>query len=98
MAPTNSVFSNCIYFIIFVIVLKCNDVQSASNQTKFNVLDFEQIKNDLFTRGDFSTLNDNRCLMELGTVAKGLQKSQEWAMKRKLIFFFHFFESMLSHY
>lgn len=83
MVRVNSVFSKFLYLVVLVIVLKYNDVRSALSRSDFNLLNFEQIKNDLFARGDFSTLNSKKCLKELASVAESLLKSEEWAMKCK---------------
>ncbi|XP_055304016.1 uncharacterized protein LOC129569308 [Sitodiplosis mosellana] len=81
MAQINGVFLKSFYLIILVIVFKYNDLRSAFNRSDFSLLNFEYIKNDLFTKGDFSALNDRECVTELETVANALMNSEEWALK-----------------
>lgn len=85
MAQLRSVFSKSFYLIILVIVLKYNDLRSVFNRNDFSLLHFEHIKNDLFTKGDFSKINDRECVKELESVADALLNSEEWALKSKLI-------------
>lgn len=81
------------WFLLAFLVLHVSDNEAKRSSTEKNsdVVDFEWIKNDLFSKTDFdlqpessaSTSNRWQCMVELYAIQKGLKKFEPWTMKRK---------------
>lgn len=78
-------FLKALCFMGFVI---CNGAESLSSEfsSKFRILNFEQIKYDLFMkRFDVSEQSaGEKCITELNAIKIGLERSDQWAFESKL--------------
>lgn len=78
------------FFCLFLIVSGINfcDGKVRSMQKSPTSFNFEHIKNDLFMEENYINLwkeAENQCTKELKSIRKGILKSEQWAIKRKLI-------------
>lgn len=82
--------SKFLYFVYFVICIKCNHGLAQTDEINFN---FEQMKSDLFSFSDTDGLNLTKtngiedigqylkCIKDLNAIRKGLTNFEQWAMK-----------------
>lgn len=98
MAISRSQFSKCFIFLVFSIHF-CHVELKASDAASQFTLNFEQIKNDLFSLNQFNVLDlmmlkkeDSQCFKELNAIKNGLQNTEIWAMKSKSRFDAEFLE------
>lgn len=82
MIKSAYITTKLLVLMILINGFKCKNVKSLPNELKY-IMDFEQMKNDLFTRRDLNVSND--CLKELNAIAIGLSNSELWAMKSKFM-------------
>lgn len=76
------------------------------NFTNAKILDFEQIKSDLFSESSLlltgaNSLNSiefQNCLIELNAIQNGLNNFEKWAIKCKSNHFFPFQNKLLKTY
>lgn len=82
-------FSSKLCLVVLIVCMQLEGVKLELNRTKLNALDFNQIKNELFSKSEFrmnpSDLLDSakiNCVKEMTAIQKGLEKYEHWAMKR----------------
>lgn len=95
-----------VVLVQFAVVVQCNefsllhDLNSIDFSQIFdkilttNLNDFEEVSRSRLTSDDIlreREYDQNKCVIELGTIADGLNGTEMWAMKCKIIFLSQFF-------
>lgn len=96
MAEFHGDLSKLLILVLLVICTKNVHAEFESNNETagINLIDFEQIKYNLFNSNivvEFKDKklkpNDRKCLRELEAIRKGLDRSDLWALKSKFLIF-----------
>lgn len=85
-------------FLIIVVIFNYYCDARETNNTVFDYLEFNQIKDAFFNVNWTTELNhtklssiDKQCIFELTKIGTGLVKGELWAMKSKLLLYINFF-------
>lgn len=93
MLRIKSDLSTPVFCLVFLTYFFCSNAtleseSSKSNATYMGINDFKRFKNDIFSPKKIETFkfltSDNlKCLQELGKIAIGLDRTEEWPLKSK---------------
>lgn len=86
MIKTESIFSNFLRLLLVLCInYVCVNSKLYAPKFKFNLLNFDEIRNELFNNHFYisSEINE-KCFSELNAIEKGLKNSEEWAIASKL--------------
>lgn len=94
MAKIQSDFPVWSYLVIFLMCINSNNGQLETNQVNLNLINFNEIKSDLFSESASNVLSEsaefihqnptpdvNECLYELNSIKEAVVKYEPWALK-----------------
>lgn len=89
MRKINGDLKKCIRLLLLAFCVQCNNAKLDTNQSnsslQFNSLDFEQIKYGLLQTGSNCLDSDCSCPNEISAINNGVNKTEDWALKRMFL-------------